>query len=66
MDATAIEPVFATSASIATCTVRAASDFSVTAVDEITVLANAANNTNNQYIFFILEATYVDALSRDS
>lgn len=49
--------VFATAASIATCAVRAASDFSVTGTNEVTVGANAANNTNNQYVFFILDLT---------
>lgn len=47
--------VLATKASIATVTKRAASDFSVTATDEITVGANAANNTNNQYVFFVMK-----------
>ena len=49
--------VFTTAASIATCAARASSDFTVTATNEVTVSANPANNTNNQYIFFILDLT---------
>lgn len=49
--------VFTTAASIATCAARAASDFSVTGTNEVTVGANPANNMNNQYIFFILDLT---------
>lgn len=49
--------VYATKASIATQTMRAPSDFTVTAADEITVGANAANNANNQYEFGILKAS---------
>ena len=48
--------VLATKASIATTVKRAASDFSVTATNEITVGANPVNNTNNQYVFFVLKA----------
>ena len=49
--------VFTTAASIATCAARASSDFSVTGTNEVTVGANPANNTNNQYVFFILDLT---------
>lgn len=49
--------VFATAAAIATCSARASSDFSVTGTDEVTVGANPANNTNNQYVFFVLDLT---------
>ena len=48
--------VLATKAAIATTTKRAASDFTVSGTDEITVGANAADNTNNQYVFFVLKA----------
>ncbi len=47
--------VLATKASIATAAYRALSDFTITA-DTLTVGANAANNTNNQYLI-----TYLDA-----
>lgn len=49
--------VFTTALSIASCAARAASDFSVTGTDEVTVGATAVNNTNNQYVFFILDLT---------
>jgi hypothetical protein len=49
--------VFTTAASIATVAARAASDFSVTGTNEVTVGANAANNTGNQYVFFVLDLT---------
>lgn len=49
--------VLTTAASIATLAARASSDFTVTATNEVTVGANPANNTNNQYVFFILDLT---------
>ncbi len=48
--------VFATKASIATVTTRPASDFEIRA-DVIGVVANIANNTNNQYLFEYADLT---------
>ena len=44
--------VFATKASIATCVVRPASDYTAI-TDNIQVSAGAVDNTNNQCIFFV-------------
>lgn len=41
--------VIATTASVATITQRAAGDFNTTADGNLTVVGNAANNTNNSY-----------------
>lgn len=47
--------VLATKAAISTIAFRALTDFTITA-DTLTIGANAANNTNNQYLI-----TYIDA-----
>lgn len=47
--------VFTTAASIASAAFRAVADFTV-AAGKLTVVANAVNNTNNQYLISYLDA----------